>query len=97
MTDSRIAVLESKVASMENVDTGNQVKVDSISTQLSSIDTKLQLIKMRLDTNDNQATKHEDRIKTLEKREGDVRKWKKNALALATIIASTIASLFFKK
>lgn len=97
MTESRIAVLESKVASMENIDTGNQVKVDSISTQLSSIDTKLQLIKMRLDTNEKNNTKHDERIRILEKREGDVKKWKKNALALATIIASTIASLLFKK
>ncbi len=97
MPDARLAVLESKVASMENVDTGNQVKVDSISTKLSTIDTRLQLIRMRLDTIEKQATKYEERIKTLEKQEGDVKKWKKNALALATIIASTIASLFFKK
>ncbi len=97
MPESRLAVLESKVDSIEHIDDTFAGKIDKMRTEAATMNTKLQLNSMRLDTFEKGRLDLEKRIKKLEDKEVDVKKWRKNALALATIIASTIASLFFKK
>ena len=96
MGDARIAVLESKVASMEKTDDEVIVKADQILDKLGKLDTKIAVSTIKIDNVKTDTVDLTHRIKVLEDRGIELKKWKKNTIALATVIISTVASLFFK-
>ena len=95
MSEARIAVLESKVATMESADKSSADKADELLKVLSKLDTKSQLFSMTIESFKKTINRLENKIILLEEKESTVKKWKKNTIVLATVIGSTIASLLF--
>lgn len=102
--EARIAVLETKIASMKekddqinesykNLEESNKNILASL--QKLTTKTEVQSIKSENISKDLKESVH--RIKKLEDKNTDkVAVWKKNTMALATIITSALASIYFK-